>query len=683
MEAAAELTELTKRITEADKAYYQDDAPSLDDASYDALRQRLLAIEAAFPELIRADSPSQKVGIAPAEGFKKVKHSVPMLSLANAFNEEDLADFIDTIRRYLKLDANTPVPLVAEPKIDGLSFSARYEYGKYVRGVTRGDGSEGEDITTNLGTIKDLPKDLTGNVPKILEVRGEVYMTKQGFAELNARQASKNGKTFANPRNAAAGSLRQLDSSITAERPLTAFVYSWGEVSEITWDTHAHFLTKLKDWGFPTNPRNALCATLDAAINTYQELDRDRASLDHDIDGVVFKVNDLSWQQRLGFVARAPRWAIAHKFPAEQAQTIVEAIDIQVGRTGALTPVARLKPITVGGVVVSNATLHNEDEIQRKGVRVGDTVVIQRAGDVIPQVVRVIMEARPADSAPYEFPLACPKCGSHTERPDGEAVRRCTGGLTCPAQAVERLKHFVSRNALNIDGLGDKAVEEFFELKWLSSPSDIYTLEKRIADGEISFAGRKGWGEKKISKLFSSINERRSVPFAKLIFALGIRHIGETTAKAIAETYIDLPTWVDAMEKLAAGDEATRDELSNRDGIGNAVVEALQEFFAESHNTDELYRLAAQISAEPHIATANSDGPLSGKTVVFTGTLEQLSRNEAKARAESMGAKVASSVSAKTDILIAGAKAGSKAKKAAELGIEIISEQDFITLAQQ
>ncbi len=683
MEAAAELASLTKIINDADAAYYQNDDPVMTDADYDSKRQRLNAIEEAFPELVRNDSPNRRVGATPSEGFRKVRHTVPMLSLGNAFDETDMLDFVDGIRRFLKLASDADVPLMAEPKIDGLSFSARYEHGHFVQAVTRGDGTEGEDITDNIATLQDLPRSLPSNagVPDILEVRGEVYMTKQGFAELNARQAENGAKLFANPRNAAAGSLRQLDSSVTASRPLTAFVYSWGEVSDIKWHTHGDFLSMVAGWGFPTNPRNTLCRTFHDVMTAYHKLDQERATLDYDIDGVVFKVDDLAWQNRLGFISRAPRWAIAHKFAAEQAQTIVEQIDIQVGRTGALTPVARLTPVTVGGVVVSNATLHNEDEIRRKDVRVGDTVIIQRAGDVIPQVVSVVMDKRPPGSRPYDFPTTCPECHSDTERPDGEAIRRCTGGLTCPAQAVERLKHFVSRNAMNMDGLGDKAIEEFFSLGWITRPSDIYTLEARITAGDISFSGRKGWGDKKIAKLFASINERRSVPFARLIFALGIRHIGETTAKAIAALYTDLPTWVEAMARLANGDEATRADLDTRDGIGDAVVNALTAFFGEHHNTDELNRLMAQVTAIPHVHTSAGDGPLSGKVVVFTGTLEQLSRNEAKARAETMGAKVASSVSAKTDFLIAGAKAGSKAKKAADLGITVLSEAEFIALA--
>jgi len=681
MEAAVELQRLADAMSKADAAYYQNDDPLMDDASYDALRQRNTAIEAAFPDLVRPDSPSQKVGAAPSSAFRKVKHSVPMLSLGNAFNENDMADFVDSIRRFLKLEDDAQVPLITEPKIDGLSFSARYEHRKFVRGLTRGDGSEGEDITANLGTIINLPKTLPADAPDVLEVRGEVFMTKDGFAALNAKQAETNLKTFANPRNAAAGSLRQLDTSITAQRPLTAFVYAWGEVSEETWSTHWEYLEKAKSWGFPVNPLNQLNQTLDQALNSYQAFDRMRADLGYDIDGVVFKVNDLAWQRRLGFISRSPRWAIAHKFAAEQAQTIIENIDIQVGRTGALTPVARLKPVTVGGVVVSNATLHNEDEIIRKDIRLGDTVIIQRAGDVIPQVVRVLPENRTTSSTPFAFPHTCPECGSHTERPEGEAIRRCSGGLTCPAQAVERLKHFVSRNAMNMDGLGDKAIEEFFAEKWLARPSDIYTLEHRVTSDTIRFSDRKGWGEKKITKLFSSINERRSVPFARLIFALGIRHIGETTAKSLAEIYTDWPTWIAAMEKLSRGDQNTRDDLSNRDGIGNAVVDELARFFAEAHNTEELMRLANEITAEPYNVPSDNNGPLSGKTVVFTGTLVQLSRNEAKARAETMGAKVASSVSAKTDMLIAGEKAGSKAKKAAELGITIVSEDEFIALS--
>ncbi|MGE4528066.1 MAG: NAD-dependent DNA ligase LigA [Rhodospirillaceae bacterium] len=681
LEAAAELARLAKLIAAADAAYYQKDAPDLTDADYDALRRRNAEIEARFPELARADSPSRRVGAAPAEGFRKVRHAVPMLSLDNAFSAEDMAEFVGSVRRFLKLSESEAVDLIAEPKIDGLSFSARYENRRLVRGVTRGDGAEGEDITANLMTIADLPHALPASAPAVFEVRGEVFMSKAGFAALNRRQAEAGEKTFANPRNAAAGSLRQLDPQITAARSLSAFAYAWGEVSEVSWASHWEFLETLKAWGFPVNPRSRRCAGLAEALAAFDELDRDRASLPYDIDGVVYKVDRLDWQRRLGFVSRAPRWAIAHKFAAEQARTTVEAIDIQVGRTGALTPVARLAPVTVGGVVVSNATLHNEDEIRRKDVRVGDTVIVQRAGDVIPQVVAVVAEARPAGSQPFVFPETCPVCGSHAQRPEGEAIRRCTGGLTCPAQAVERLKHFVSRNAMNVDGLGDKAVEEFFDLGWVKRPSDIFTLPRRAEAGEVSFAGRKGWGATSIANLFAAIAARRTVPLPRLIFALGIRHIGETTARELARLYRTLPAWTEAMARLAAGEEAARAELLDRDGLGDAVTDALAEFFGEGHNTAELARLAEEVAAEPFAEAAAQASPLTGKTVVFTGTLTRLSRNEAKARAEAMGAKVASSVSAKTDYLIVGADAGSKAKKAAELGVETLTEDGFLAMA--
>ena len=603
-----------------------------------------------------------------------------MLSLDNAFSDGDMVEFLGSVRRFLKLPEGEPLSLVAEPKIDGLSFSARYEGRQLVRGVTRGDGAEGEDVTANLMTVADLPRRLPEGAPEILEVRGEVFISKEGFAALNRAQAAAGDKTFANPRNAAAGSLRQKDPSVTARRPLSAFAYAWGEVSATSWDSHWEFLRCLADWGFPVNPRNRRCATAAEALAAFADLDRERALLPYDIDGVVYKVDRLDWQQRLDFVSRAPRWAIARKFAAEQARTMVEAIDIQVGRTGALTPVARLAPVTVGGVVVGNATLHNADEIRRKDVRVGDTVIVQRAGDVIPQVVAVVPEARPEGAPPFVFPDVCPVCGSRAENDDDGVIIRCTGGLTCPAQAVERLKHFVSRNAMNIDGLGDKAVEEFFDLGWVKRPSDVFSLQRRAEAGEISFAGRKGWGDTSIANLFAAIDARRSVPLARLIFALGIRHVGETTAKALAQLYRSLPAWVDAMVRLAAGDAAARAELTDRDGLGEAAADAIAEFFAEAHNTDELARLAAEIAVEPFAEAAVRASAFSGKTVVFTGSLERMSRNEAKARAESLGAKVGSSVSAKTDFVVIGADAGSKAKKAAELGLKTLSEDEFLAL---
>ncbi|SBV99969.1 DNA ligase [uncultured Alphaproteobacteria bacterium] len=679
-DARTEHDRLAAEIRKADAAYYQDDAPVLSDADYDALRRRLARIEAAHPELIAPDSPTQTVGAAPAEGFHKVRHAVPMLSLDNAFSDDDLAEFAEGVRRFLRLGPEEPLALVAEPKIDGLSFSARYENRRFVRGVTRGDGSEGEDVTANLATIAGLPDRLPDGAPSVFEVRGEVFMEKAGFAEMNRRHAETGDKIFANPRNAAAGSLRQKDPAVTARRPLKVFCYAWGETAAEPWASHHEFLETIAAWGFPTNPRNRRCADAAEALAAFAALDAERAALPYDIDGVVYKVDRLDWQRRLGFVSRAPRWAIARKFAAEQARTRVLGIDIQVGRTGALTPVARLQPVTVGGVVVENATLHNEDEIRRKGVRVGDTVIVQRAGDVIPQVVAVVADAE-RGAADFVFPEVCPVCGSHAERPEGEVVRRCTGGLTCPAQAVERLRHFVSRDALNVEGLGDKAIEQFHELGWVTRPSDVFTLERRVAAGEISFAGIEGWKALKINKLFAAIAARRTSPLAKVIYALGIRHVGETTAKALASLYGSFVAFRAAGAKLAAGDPFAREELVNRDGIGDAVAEALAEFFAEAHNTEELARLAAEMTVEPHVEAAKRTTALSGKTVVFTGTLERLSRNEAKARAEAMGAKVASSVSAKTDFLIVGADAGSKARKAAELGVATMTEDDFLAIA--
>ena len=680
IEAAAELKDLARRMAAADAAYYQADAPLIDDAAYDALRRRNAEIEARFPDLVRPDSPSRRVGAAAATGFAKVRHAIPMLSLDNAFSPGDVAEFLRSVRRFLKLSEGETVTIVAEPKIDGLSFSARYENRAFVLGATRGDGTEGENITANLATIPGLPASLPADAPEIFEVRGEVYMTKADFAALNRDQAARGEKTFANPRNAAAGSLRQLDPEITRNRRLSIFAYAWGETSAVPWASHWEFLDRLKSWGFPVNPRSRRCLAETEVLAAFADLDANRAALPYDIDGVVYKVDRLDWQARLGFVSRAPRWAIAHKFAAEQARTVVQAIDVQVGRTGALTPVARLLPVTVGGVVVGNATLHNEDEIIRKDVRVGDTVIVQRAGDVIPQVVAVVPEARPAESAPFVFPDRCPVCGSATERPEGEVVRRCTGGLTCPAQVLESLKHFAARDAMDIESLGEKAVEEFHALGWVARPSDIFTLRRRAAAGEISFAGLKGWGEISIGKLFDAIDSRRNVPLPRLIYALGIRRIGAATARELARLYGTLAAWRAAMARLAAGDAAARAELLDRDGLGDAVADALAAFFAEAHNTAELDRLEAELSIPDFAEAPARASALTGKTLVFTGTLARLSRAEAKARAERLGAKVASSVSAKTDLVVLGADPGSKAKKAAELGIPTLSEDEFLAI---
>ena len=675
-EADFELRILAAQILKHDTLYHQKDMPEISDAAYDAMRHRNEALERAFPDLIRPDSPSKRVGSAPAAGFSKVRHKKPMLSLANAFSDEDVADFVTRIRRFLSLGEDAPVALVAEPKIDGLSASLRYENGTFVQGATRGDGTEGEDITRNLQTIGDIPQTLPANAPAIFEVRGEVFMGKSEFCALNERQEAAGGKIFANPRNAAAGSLRQLDPNITAERTLHFFAYSWGEISEMPADSQTGFLETLKEWGFVINPMTTLCDGSSAAIEAYRAIGSARAALDYDIDGVVYKVDRLDWQERLGMVSRAPRWAIAHKFPAEQAETLLEGIDIQVGRTGALTPVARLTPITVGGVVVSNATLHNEDEIRRKDVRIGDTVVVQRAGDVIPQVVRVVEEKRSENAVPYHFPDRCPVCGSEAVRPEGEAIRRCTGGLICPAQAVERLKHFVSRNAFDIEGLGSKQVEAFYEEGLIAQPGDIFRLKDRA--GEI--ATREGWGEKSLTNLLAAIAGRRSIGLDRFIYALGIRQIGQATAKLLAANYTTLPALTSAMLEAADPESDAYASLINIDQIGHSVAADLVAFFHEDHNRAVLRDLEKELEIEVYERAVVGNSPVAGKTVVFTGTLTTVSRGEAKAKAEALGAKVAGSVSRKTDFVVVGADAGSKARKAEELGLDILSEEEWLTL---
>lgn len=672
---------LANEIREHDRRYYQQDDPLISDAEYDALRRELEALEAAHPELVTPDSPTQKVGAAPSEAFSKVKHRVPMLSLANAFSAEDVAEFVERIQRFLNLSESDSLALVAEPKIDGLSFSARYERGVLVQAATRGDGEVGEDITANIKTLQDLPHRLTGaHIPDVLEVRGEVYMDKRDFAALNARHAELGKKTFANPRNAAAGSLRQLDASITAERRLRYFVYGWGEVSDAAFlgNSHKAFLETLRDqFGFCINPHMDWLPLTELPAR-YEDFVTRRATLDYEIDGLVYKVDDLALRERLGQVARAPRWAIAHKFPAEQATTRLEAIDIQVGRTGALTPVARLAPVAVGGVMVSNATLHNEDEIKRKDIRVGDTVVIQRAGDVIPQVVRVELDKRPPDSAPFPFPTACPVCDSELTREEGEAVWRCSGGLVCEAQAKERLKHFVARGAFDIDGLGDKQIEAFWEDGRIRTPADIFTLQVRERDSFTPLRLKEGWGEQSARNLFEAIEQRRTIPLARFIYALGIRHIGAETAKLLARSYGSFAAWQAAMIAAHDHDEA-REALLAIDGIGAVVAQSVIDFFHEPHNRDALDSLVSQLHIEDAEAVA-SDSPVAGKTVVFTGTLSRMSRAEAKAQAERLGAKVAGSVSAKTDYLVAGEAAGSKRKKAESLGVTILEEEEWLEM---
>lgn len=677
LEAAEELRVLAEEIATHDTAYHQKDAPVISDAEYDALRRRNDAIEAIFPDFIRDDSPNKRVGAAAASGFGKITHARPMLSLGNAFTEEDVADFLERIRRFLSLSPDETVSIAAEPKIDGLSVSLRYEQGKLVQAATRGDGAVGEDVLRNIRTFPDgqVPKRLPGDAPAVLEVRGEIFMGKADFAALNARQEEKGAKVFANPRNAAAGSLRQLDPSITAERPLRFFAYAWGEISAPLGDTHSDVLKRFEAWGFVTNPLARVCGTIAEIMDMYRYVEEERAGLDYDIDGIVYKVNRLDWQERLGFVSRAPRWAIAHKFPAEKAQTTLRDISIQVGRTGTLTPVAELDPVNVGGVIVSRATLHNEDEINRLGVRVGDSVIIQRAGDVIPQVVKVIEEKRPADSVPFRFPETCPECGSAVVREEDEVAWRCSGGLVCRAQVVERLKHFVSRDAFDIEGFGAKHIEAFYDDGLIKTPADIFTLE---TDDLID---REGWGKKSAENLMAAIAERRAIPLDRFIYALGIRHIGQSTAKLLARHYGSLGAWRKAMETMAATvGTQERQDLVELDGIGDAVADAFADFFGERHNVDVLNALEDVLYIEDVAAPDTGSSPVAGKTVVFTGTLETMSRSEAKARAEMLGAKVAGSVSRKTDYVVAGPGAGSKAKKAQELGITMLSEEDWHAL---
>ncbi len=677
-QAEAELAALAAEIAMHDKAYYQEAAPTISDAEYDALRRRNEEIEARFPELIRDDSPSRRIGALPAPAFAKVTHRRPMLSLTNAFSEDELGEFVAGVRRFLRElrdDPSLALEMVAEPKIDGLSVSLRYEGGRFMQGATRGDGTTGEEVTANLRTVIDVPKRIAG-APDVFEVRGEVYMTRSDFGALNARQQAAGAKVFANPRNAAAGSLRQLDPRISAARPLRFFAYAWGEVSEPVATTHQAFLERLKSLGFPVNPLARLCRDLAEMIAYYRELGDRRAELAYDIDGIVFKVNRLDWQERLGFVSRAPRWAIAQKFEAEKARTILRTIRIQVGRTGALTPVAELEPVTVGGVVVSRATLHNEDEIRRKDVRVGDTVVVQRAGDVIPQVVAVVLDRRPEGAEPFALPDRCPECGSRAVRADGEAVRRCTGGLVCPAQAVERLRHFVSRDAFDIEGLGEKHVEAFWKDGLVRQPGDLF----RLAEKADALCQRAGWGEKSVRNLLATIESRRSISLDRFIYALGIPQVGEATARLLAKQYGSLRAWRDAMIAARDQDGEAYRELGNIDGIGPSVASDLQEFFAERHNLEALDDLVREVTVEDYAAAATVASPIAGKTMVFTGTLETMTRSEAKARAEALGAKVAGSVTKKTDYVIVGTDAGSKAAKATELGVRTLSEAEWLAL---
>src|SRR6056297_289473 len=690
-EAKAELERLAKAIGEADAAYHTHDAPKISDAEYDALKARNAGIEARFAHLKRADSPSESVGAAPAEGFAKVTHAVRMLSLGNAFNDEDITDFDERIRRYLGMGADAALHYTSEPKIDGLSLSLRYERGKLVQAATRGDGAVGENVTANARTIDDVPERLEG-APDVLEVRGEVYMSHADFEALNARQGERGGKTFANPRNAAAGSLRQLDSRITKERPLRFFAYAWGEVSAPLAESQMDAIERLEALGFVTNPLTALCDGPGEMLAHYAKIEQMRSELGYDIDGVVYKVNDLALQKRLGFRSTTPRWAIAHKFPAELAWTRLEGIDIQVGRTGALSPVARLHPVTVGGVVVSNATLHNEDYIAGrdakgneirggKDIRVGDWVQVYRAGDVIPKVADVDLSKRTEGAEPYVFPQTCPECGSDAIREEGDAVRRCTGGLICPAQAVEKLKHFVSRAAFDIEGLGSKQVEQFYLDGWIKEPADIFTLKARYGPGCLSqLKNREGWGEKSAEKLFEAIDARREIALGRVIFALGIRHVGEQVSNMLARFYGTWGNFIAAMDGAADMTGPEWERLLGIDGVGEVLAQSLVTAFAQEHERQSIDRLVAHLEIEEAERPDTDGSPVAGKTVVFTGSLEKMTRAEAKARAESLGAKVSGSVSAKTDLVVAGPGAGSKAKKAEELGVEMIDEDGWLEL---
>jgi DNA ligase (NAD+) len=675
-DAAAELERLAAEILHHDQLYYAKDAPEVSDAEYDELRRRNSAIEARFPELIRSDSPSRRVGAAPAAAFAKVTHSLPMLSLQNAFEEQDVRDFFDRVRRFFR-NADDIVEVMAEPKIDGLSAALRYEAGRLVVGATRGDGVTGEDVTQNIRTLKTVPDRLAGDDwPDILEVRGEVYMERAGFFAVNAEREAAGEPVFANPRNVAAGSLRQLDPAITARRPLKFFAYHWGEVSRAFARTHAEALDCFRRWGFSVNEHSRLCRGVEEALAYYHEIAEHRAELPYDIDGVVYKINDLALQNRLGMVSRAPRWALAHKFPAQQATTVLRDILISVGRQGALTPVAVLEPITVGGVVVQRATLHNEDEIARKDVRKGDTVIVQRAGDVIPQIVGVVMDRRPKDAEPYKFPDHCPICGSLAVREEGMVVRRCTGGLICAAQAVERLKHFVARDAFDIEGLGSKHISEFWEDKLIRTPGDIFRLKAE------TIAGREGWGEISARKLIAAIDERRQIAFDRFINALGIPQVGQATARLLARHYRSLAAWRHEMEAAQDPESPARAGLIDVHGIGEDMAADIIGFFAEPHNRTILDDLASEVTVQDYQAPAQRVvSPLAGKTIVFTGSLTAMTRSEAKARAEALGANVASSVSSKTDYVVIGADAGSKATRAGALGVQTLDEAAWLDLA--
>ncbi len=694
-EAKVEHKRLTLEIERHDKAYYQEDAPKISDADYDGLRKRFNAIEARFPEFINAESPSQKIGAAPSGKFKKVRHAVPMLSLDNAFADEDVVDFVGRIRRFLRLADDDGIDFSAEPKIDGLSMSLRYEGGELVTAATRGDGAEGEDVTANIRTLEDVPKKLKGrNVPEICEVRGEVYMTKKGFLALNERQKAEGSTIFVNPRNSAAGSLRQKDPSITASRPLGFFAYAWGEMSAMPTDTQSGMISWFERCGFKTNPLTKICHSVEQLIAFHRKIEEQRARLDYDIDGVVYKVDRLDWQERLGFVSRTPRWAIAHKFPAERAMTVLRDIEIQVGRTGSFTPVGKLEPVGVGGVIVQNVTLHNEDYIRgiggdgeqlREGrdIRIGDTVVIQRAGDVIPQVVDVVIDKRPKEAKPYHFPKKCP-CPLHTdvvreETATGEegSRARCTGEFACPYQKIEHLKLFASRRAFDIEGLGEKQITFFFEQGWVKEPADIFTLPKRNL--KLKLEEIEGYGETSVRNLFAAIEERRRISLERFIYALGMRHVGETTALALARGYGSWEAFHEACLKVAKGDEETIAEMDALDQIGDTVIMSIKAYFGESHNRGIVERLTKEVTILD-AEKPKSNSAIAGKTVVFTGALEKMTRDEAKAMAERLGAKAAGSVSKKTDYVVAGPGAGSKLAEAKKHGVEVLTEDEWLKL---
>lgn len=693
-QASAEYARLQIEIQQHDKRYYQQDRPTVTDAEYDELRKRYNAIEARFPDLRTFESLTMKVGAAPARGFKKVRHAVPMLSLDNAFAEQDVVEFVGRIRRFLKLSEDEPIAFSAEPKIDGLSMSLRYESGELITAATRGDGAEGEDVTANIKTLKQVPQHLKGkHIPPVLEVRGEVYMTKADFLKLNERQKAAGDTIFANPRNSAAGSLRQKDPSVTASRPLGFFAYAWGQISEMPADSQSGMIAWFEKCGFTTNPLTKICHSVEELLALHRKIEQQRARLDYDIDGVVYKIDRLDWQERLGFVSRTPRWAIAHKFPAERAVTVLKDIEIQVGRTGAFTPVGKLEPVGVGGVIVQNVTLHNEDYIKGVGgdgeplregrdIRIGDTVIIQRAGDVIPQVVDVVLDKRPKDAKEYRFPKKCP-CPLHTDVVRGEtatgeeeARARCTGEFACPYQKIEHLRLFVSRRAFDIEGLGEKQIQLFYDKEWVREPGDIFTLERKHKKELLE---EEGYGETSVRNLFAAIDERREISLDRFIYALGIRHVGETTALALARGYGSWNAFHDACLKVAKGDEETIAEMDALDQIGDTVIAAIGAYFKESHNRGIVERLTKSLTIL-NAEKPKTDSPIAGKTVVFTGALEKMTRDEAKATAERLGAKAAGSVSKKTDFLVAGPGAGSKLAEAKKHGVQVLTEDEWLKL---